>query len=87
MNIDQLREVEKESFAYLGNHSHMHEYMVTFEFNKFTNDIDRSIEIFNNLFNYNQFFPIHLVNIALSKKIIFHPNLSMHLDNILVLLI
>ena len=33
------------------------------------------------------FFPIHLVNIALSKKIIFHPNLSMHLDNIQVLLI
>ena len=56
MNIDQLREVEKESFAYLGNHSHMHEYMVTFEFNKFTNDIDRSIEIFNNLFNYNPIF-------------------------------
>ena len=56
MNIDQLREVEKESFAYLGNHSHMHEYMVTFDFNKFTNDIDRSIEIFNNLFNYSPIF-------------------------------
>jgi peptidoglycan/xylan/chitin deacetylase (PgdA/CDA1 family) len=56
MNIDQLREVEKESFAYVGNHSHMHEYMVTFDFNKFTNDIDRSIEIFNNLFNYNPIF-------------------------------
>ena len=56
MNIDQLREVEKESFAYLGNHSHMHEYMVTFDFNKFTNDIDRSIEIFNDLFNYNPIF-------------------------------
>ena len=56
MNIDQLREVEKESFAYLGNHSHMHEYMVTFDFNNFTNDIDRSIEIFNNLFNYNPIF-------------------------------
>jgi len=56
MNIDQLREVEKESFAYLGNHAHMHEYMVTFDFNKFTNDIDRSIEIFNNLFNYNPIF-------------------------------
>ncbi|MEK9674665.1 MAG: polysaccharide deacetylase family protein, partial [Candidatus Pelagibacter ubique] len=56
MNIDQLREVEKVSFAYLGNHSHMHEYMVTFDFNKFTNDIDRSIEIFNNLFNYNPIF-------------------------------
>ena len=56
MNIDQLREVEKEGFAYLGNHSHMHEYMVTFDFNKFTNDIDRSIEIFNDLFNYNPIF-------------------------------
>ena len=56
MNIDQLREVEKESFAYLGNHSHMHEYMVTFDFNNFTNDIDKSIEIFNNLFNYNPIF-------------------------------
>ena len=56
MNIDQLREVEKENFAYLGNHSHMHEYMVTFDFNKFTNDINRSIEIFNDLFNYNPIF-------------------------------
>lgn len=56
MNIDQLREVEKESFAYLGNHSHMHEYMVTYDFNKFKNDIDRSIEIFNDLFNYNPIF-------------------------------
>ena len=37
MNIDQLKEVESASFAYLGNHSHSHEYMVNFDFKKLFN--------------------------------------------------
>ena len=35
MSMDQLKEVESYSFAYLGNHSHSHEYMVNFNFKKF----------------------------------------------------
>ena len=56
MNIDQLKEVELANFAYLGNHSHSHEYMVNFDFKKFSSDIDKSINIFKDLFNYNPIF-------------------------------
>ena len=56
MNIDQLKEVESESFAYLGNHSHSHGYMVEFDKKNFINDINRSIKIFNELFKYNPIF-------------------------------
>jgi len=56
MNIDELKEVESYSFAYLGNHSHSHEYMIEFNFEKFKNDIDKSIDIFNDLFNHNPIF-------------------------------
>ena len=31
MSWDQIREVEKESFAYIGNHSHSHEYLINFD--------------------------------------------------------
>ena len=34
MTWDQLREIEKENFVFLGNHSHSHEYMINFEFEK-----------------------------------------------------
>ena len=56
MTMDQLKEVESYSFAYLGNHSHSHEYMVEFDFEKYTKDINKSIEIFNAQFNYNPIF-------------------------------
>ena len=56
MSMDQLKEVESYSFAYLGNHSHSHEYMVEFDFEKYTKDINKSIEIFNAQFNYNPIF-------------------------------
>ena len=28
MSWDQIKEIEKENFAFIGNHSHSHEYMV-----------------------------------------------------------
>ena len=43
MTMDQLKEVESYSFAYLGNHSHSHEYMVEFDFEKYTKDINLSL--------------------------------------------
>ena len=46
MNWEQLKEVEKESFGYLGNHSHTHEYLVDFSFDDFKKDINTSIKIF-----------------------------------------
>ena len=43
MNWSQIKEIEKEEFAFIGNHSHSHEYLVKYNFNKFKNDIDKSI--------------------------------------------
>ena len=56
MNWDQIKEVEKEEFAFIGNHSHSHEYLINYEFKNFTKDIDLSIQIFKNELGYNPIF-------------------------------
>jgi len=56
MNWDQIKEIEKEEIAFIGNHSHSHEYFVEFDFNKFKKDIDTSIKIFNKNIGYNPMF-------------------------------
>ena len=56
MTWEQIKEVEKESFAFIGNHSHSHEYLVEYNFNEFKKDIDKSIEIFNKNIGYNPIF-------------------------------
>ncbi|MDA9743357.1 polysaccharide deacetylase family protein [Candidatus Pelagibacter sp.] len=56
MNWSQIKEVEKEYFAYIGNHSHSHDYLTKFSFEKFKRDIDKSIKIFNNKLGYNPIF-------------------------------
>ena len=56
MTWSQIKEVEKEDFAFIGNHSHSHEYMVDYEINKFKNDIQKSIDIFKKNIGYNPIF-------------------------------
>ena len=56
MNWDQVKEIEKEDFAFIGNHSHSHEYLVDYEFNDFKKDIDQSIKIFKKKLGYNPIF-------------------------------
>ncbi len=56
MTWEQIKEVEKEDFAFIGNHSHSHEYLVEYNFNEFKEDIDTSIRIFNNNIGYNPIF-------------------------------
>ncbi len=56
MTWDQLKEVEKEEFAFLGNHSHSHEYLIGYNFEKFKKDIDKSIDIFKKNIDYNPIF-------------------------------
>ena len=46
MNWEQIKEVEREEFAFIGNHSHSHEYLIDFSFDDFKSDINRSINIF-----------------------------------------
>ena len=56
MNWDQIREIEKEDFVLIGNHSHSHEYLVNYTFGDFKKDIDTSIGIFNKELGYNPIF-------------------------------
>jgi len=56
MTWEQIKEVEKEDFAFIGNHSHSHEYMVNFKFSEFKKDIETSIKIFNEKLGYNPIF-------------------------------
>ena len=56
MSWEQIKEVEKEDFAFIGNHSHSHKYLIEYSFNDFKKDIDKSIKIFNNNIGYNPIF-------------------------------
>ena len=56
MTWDEIKEIEKEEFSFLGNHSHSHEYLVNYDFNDFKNDIDKSINIFKDNIGYNPIF-------------------------------
>ncbi len=56
MKWDEIKEIEKEEFVFLGNHSHSHEYLVGYNFNDFKNDIDKSIKIFEDNIGYNPIF-------------------------------
>ena len=57
MNWKQIKEIDKEDFAFIGNHSHSHKYLVNFDFEEFKKDIDQSIKIFELKLGYN---PIYL---------------------------
>ncbi len=56
MNWKQIKEIEKNDFVYIGNHSHSHDYLVNFSFDDFRNDIKKSIEIFEKKLGYNPIF-------------------------------
>ena len=56
MTWEQIKEIEKESFAFVGNHSHSHKYLLDLKFEDFKNDIDLSIKNFNQKLGYNPIF-------------------------------
>ena len=56
MNWDQILEVEKESFAFIGNHSHSHDYLINFSKEDFINDIKKANQIFISKLGYNPIF-------------------------------
>ena len=56
MTWSQIKEIEKEEFVFIGNHSHSHEYMVTYKLEQFKKDINRSIEEFKKQLGYNPIF-------------------------------
>ena len=57
MSWDQIREIAKENFVHIGNHSHTHEYLIDLSPEEIKNDIKKSISIFKKEIGYNsQFF-------------------------------
>ena len=84
MNWDQIKEIEKETFAYIGNHSHSHKYLITLDKQEFIEDIKKSNQIFLKELGYKSiFFLILLVNITMSLRIIFQKTSNTLLVNIL----
>ena len=53
---DEIQEIEKEKFVYIGNHSHSHDYLVGLNEKEFLKDIDKSIKIFKDKLGYNPIF-------------------------------
>ena len=56
MNWDQIREISKEDFVEIGNHSHTHEYLVDENKELILSDIKESISIFKNELGANSDF-------------------------------
>ena len=56
MTWDQIKELEKEPIAYIGNHSHSHSYLVSLKNDDFINDINISSSIFIKKLGYNPIF-------------------------------
>ena len=56
MNWEQIKEVASYDFAYIGNHSHTHEYLLNFSYLEFENDIKKSMKIFKEKLGYNSIF-------------------------------
>ena len=56
MNWEQIKEIDNHDFASIGHHSHSHDYLTKFNFEKFVDDIERSINIFNSKLGYNPSF-------------------------------
>ena len=56
MNWEQIKEIESENFAYIGNHSHTHEYLIDLKKEDFLKDIKTANKIFIKELGYNPKF-------------------------------
>ena len=56
MTWDQIKELEKETITYIGNHSHSHDYLVDLKTDEFIVDINSSSLIFKEKLGYNPIF-------------------------------
>ena len=56
MSWDQIKEIDKENFVHIGNHSHTHEYLVDRTPDEILNDLNKSILIFKKNLGYNSHF-------------------------------
>ena len=56
MSWKQIKEIEKENFVFIGNHSHTHEYLVDLKINDFLQDLEKANKIFIKELGYNPKF-------------------------------
>ena len=56
MTWSQIKELEKESTVYIGNHSHTHDYLVTLKNEDLINDIVSASTIFTKNLGYNPIY-------------------------------
>ncbi len=56
MTWEQIREIEKEEIAFIGNHSHSHDYLVNFKKKDIIADINTANRIFIKNLGYNPIF-------------------------------
>ncbi len=56
MTWKQIKELEKESNVYIGNHSHSHGYLVNFTKENFTKDVNTASQLFIENLGYNPIF-------------------------------
>ena len=56
MNWQQIKEISKEDFVYIGNHSHSHEYLVDEEPETIINDINKAMLILEKNIGYKSDF-------------------------------
>ncbi len=69
MSWDEIIEISKEDFVFIGNHSHSHEYLVKYKFENFEKDIIKSIELFEKNLGYNsKFFSYPFGEYSLEQK-------------------
>ncbi len=52
MNWNEIKEIEKSEFGYIGHHSHTHEYLIDMKNSEFIKDIEISSQIFKEKIGY-----------------------------------
>ena len=52
MTWEEIKEIDKSKFGYIGHHSHTHEYLINFSNKDFVNDIEIATKIFKNKLGY-----------------------------------
>ena len=52
MSWDEIKEIDKSSFGYVGHHSHTHEYLIEMDNKSFIKDIETATKIFKNELGY-----------------------------------
>ena len=53
MTWDQIREIDKNDFVSIGNHSHSHEYLIDWNNDKIKNDLETAINFFKKEIKYS----------------------------------